>query len=110
MSLLQRIFKNAPVTNEVVSTTGLKKHVIEFTLWKEDLPLEIQLEPECFIYKVEPGSTLKFVAVTDDYFEWALRSDRKLGGIQLYPKGKGDYEIEIYENGELLKDWFKYMR
>lgn len=103
------MFKNAPVTKEAVQTTGSKNQIIEFSLWKDDLPLEIKLEPECIIFKVEPGNTLKFVAVTDDYFDWSLRIERKLCGIQLYPEGKGDYEIDVYENGELLEDWFKYM-
>jgi hypothetical protein len=52
---------------------------------------------------------LKFVAVADENdFEWSLRIDVKLGGIQLFPEGNSD--IEVYENDELLEDWFKYMR
>ena len=88
----------------------MTNHTIEFDLRKDDLPLEIQLEPECLRFKVTPDNALKFVAVCDnDNFLWAVRGNPKDGAIQLFPEGKGNYEINIYENGILLEDWFKYM-
>lgn len=86
-------------------------HIIEFDLWENDQPFDIQLEPECLIFKVTPNNELRFVAICDDNdFTWAVRGNPKDGGIQLFPVGKGNYEINIYENGILLEDWFKYMR
>lgn len=111
MSLFSRIFRGTPTTDKPVPNQGRKSHVIEFILWKDDLPLEIQLEPECILFKVEPDNTLKFVALADDNdFKWSLRIDGKSGGIQLFPEGKGNSNINVYENNELLEDWFKYMR
>lgn len=85
-------------------------HIIEFFLWKDDHPLEIQLEPEAIIFKVEPGNKIKFTAVSyKGEFSWAVRISGKENGLQLFPESKGDYDIEIYENGALLDNWFKYM-
>jgi hypothetical protein len=84
---------------------------IEFFAWKDDDPLEIQLEPECLVFKVLPDNALKFVAVNcDAEFLWTLRINHKNSGIQLFPESKGDYDIMIYENDSLLEDWFKFMR
>jgi hypothetical protein len=86
------------------------KHSVEFHLWDNDDPLEIQLEPECLIYKVSPGSAIKFVAINcDSDFHWSLRVVHKENGIQLFPESKGTYDLQIYENGILLEDWYKYM-
>ncbi|MGF7074256.1 hypothetical protein [Mucilaginibacter sp. 3215] len=86
------------------------KHAIEFHLRKDDEPLNIQLEPECLIYKVSPGNEIKFIAVNCDAdFHWSLRVANKERWVQLFPESKGNYDIEIYENGSLLEDWFKYM-
>ncbi len=84
---------------------------IEFDLWKDYPPFDIQLEPECLIFKVTPSNALRFVAVCDsENFVWVVRGNPRNGGIQLYPQGMSNYEINIYENGILLEDWFKYMR
>ena len=89
----------------------IKNSVIEFTVWEKDEALEIQLEPECYLFKIEPDNSIKFVAVQcQSEFEWSVRVDHRNKGIQLFPESKGSYEIEIYENGILLDDWFKYMR
>ena len=83
---------------------------IEFFLYEKDEPLEIQLEPECLIFKASPQNTIKFVAINcTAEFQWCLRINHKNNGIQLFPESKGDYDIEIYENDNLLDDWYKYM-
>ncbi|MGF7042223.1 hypothetical protein M2273_005495 [Mucilaginibacter lappiensis] len=38
-------------------------HIIEFFLWENDDQLEIQLEPEAIIFRVEPGNSIKLIAV-----------------------------------------------
>jgi hypothetical protein len=87
------------------------KQAIEFHLWENDDPLEIQLEPECLIFKVSPGNSIRFIAVNCDAdFHWSLRVVQKESTIQLFPESKGNYDIEIYEDNILLEDWFKYMR
>lgn len=109
MTFFSKIFRSTSTTNKPILHSEHQSHVIEFTLWKEDLPLEVQLEPECYIFKVEPGNTLRFVASADENeFKWSVIIESKSGGIQLFPEGDGD--IRVYENDELLKDWFKYMR
>jgi hypothetical protein len=82
---------------------------ITFVCWEKDEPLEIQLEPECFLFKVLPGNELTFkgIPLGDKPFEWALRVDRH--GVQLIPD-HWPYEIKVFENGMLLEDWYKYMR
>ncbi len=84
--------------------------IIAFTCWEKDEPIEIQLEPEAFLFKVLPGSeiTFKGIPLSDNDFEWSLRIDHKNQGIQLFP-GEWPYEITIFENGVLLEDWYKYM-
>lgn len=85
-------------------------HAIEFLLWENDHPLEIQLEPEAIIFRVEPGNSIKFIAVNCAIeFSWAVRVFSNGNGFQLFPDSKGDYDIEIYENGTLLDNWYKYM-
>jgi hypothetical protein len=79
---------------------------IEFFCYENDKPYEIQLEPECYLFKVRPDNTLKFVAKSDSPFAWAVRLDN---GIQLFPDTKGQYDITVYENDFILLDWFKYM-
>jgi hypothetical protein len=88
----------------------IKNSAIEFTVWEKDEALEIQLEPECYLFKIMPGDSIKFVAVQClSEFEWSVRIDHREKSIQLFPESKGSYEIEIYENGVLLHDWLKYM-
>jgi len=84
--------------------------VIEFLLYENDEPLEIQLEPEAIIFKVMAGNSIRFVAKNcDPDFAWALRIEHKICGVQLFPDSRGNYDIEIYENDALLLDWYKYM-
>jgi hypothetical protein len=85
--------------------------VIEFSCWENDEPIEVQLEPEAIIFIVSQGNSLRFVG-TNSYndFKWALRVDHKDKGIQLFPESSGIYKIEIFENDELVEDWYKYMK
>ena len=85
----------------------MKDSVIEFTVWKEDKPLEIQLEPECFVFMVEPGGDIRFEATECAAdFRWAVRVDNgNENGLQLYPESKSNYKILIYKNDVLLTEW-----
>ncbi|WP_310397196.1 hypothetical protein [Hymenobacter sp.] len=85
---------------------------LTFTCWNEDKPIEIQLEPEAIVFSVLPGNELTFTGRTplDDNFKWAIRIEHLGEGIQLMPDVTGSYEIEIFENGILLEDWYKHMR
>jgi len=88
----------------------IKNNTIEFSSWEKDEAMEIQLEPECYLFKIMPCNSIKFVAVQcQSEFEWSVRVDHRNKGIQLFPVSKASYEIEIYENGVLLNDWLKYM-
>ena len=76
--------------------------VIEFLLYENDEPLEIQLEPECFLFKATPKNSLRFVAKNcEPDFRWTLRIEHKIGAIQLFPDTKGNYDVEVYENDAL---------
>jgi hypothetical protein len=83
---------------------------ISFVCWKDDEKLEIQLEPEALVFEVLPGNEITFEATSlpDKDFKWDLRIEHKSQSIQLMP-GEGLIEIEIFENGILLEDWYKYM-
>ncbi|NHA05044.1 hypothetical protein G7092_14640 [Mucilaginibacter sp. HC2] len=95
------------MNTEIPSTNG---HIIEFFLWEDDDLLEIQLEPEAIIFMVEPGNSIKFIAINCVMeFSWVVRISGKENGLQLFPESKGDHDIEIYENGALLDNWYKYM-
>ncbi len=86
------------------------KNRIRFTCWEKDPTLEIQLEPEAVIFKVPPGNEICFVGISNtDEFKWALRIEHISRGIQLFPDSPGPFSIEIFENGVLLDDWYKYM-
>jgi hypothetical protein len=86
------------------------KAVIEFILYNDDDPLEVQLEPEPIIFKVAPGNQLKFIATNcTSEFQWSLRIAYSDNAIQLFPDSMGKYDIEIYENGILLNNHYKYM-
>ena len=88
----------------------IKNNAIDFSVWEDHEPIEIQLEPECYVFKVTPGNSIKFVAVEcRSEFEWAVRVSNGGKSIQLYPESDGNYELEVYENDVLLQDWFKYM-
>lgn len=83
-------------------------NTVEFTLYEKDAPLNIQLEPECFNFKVLSGQTIRFVQKTNDKkFRWAIRvCDEASRWIQLFPEGESSYRnLEVYVNGELLADW-----
>lgn len=81
---------------------------ISFTCWIGDKPLDVQLEPEAFVYTVVPGQEITFVAVSnDDKFQWVLRNSE--GGIQLFPESiKMCYEIRIYINGNEIPNLVNY--
>ena len=72
---------------------------ISFTCWIGDKPLDVQLEPEAFVYTVSPGEELTFVGVcSDNKFKWVLRNSD--GGIQLFPESvQLFYTVRIYKNG-----------
>ena len=84
---------------------------ISFNCWKNDEKLEIQLEPEVLIFEVLPGNEITFKATSspNNDFRWDLRVDPNSRGIQLFP-AEGLIELEIFENGVLFEDWYKYMR
>jgi hypothetical protein len=85
-------------------------NTIEFFCYERDKPLEIQLEPEAIIFIASPENALKFVATNAaSDFRWSLRIIHEGEGVQLFPDSLGEYEIEIYENNQLLDDWYKYM-
>ncbi len=87
----------------------MQESIIEFICHDKGKPFEVQLEPECFIFKVQPKTTLKFVARYDGQFKWAIFSSNN--DIQLCPDSiPWEHEIDIYENDVLLEDWYKYMR
>jgi hypothetical protein len=79
---------------------------IEFFCYENDNPIEIQLEPEAIIYVASPGNSLRFVAVNcKGDFKWSIRIDHSHKGIQLFPDTLKQYDIEIYKNNELLRNW-----
>jgi hypothetical protein len=84
--------------------------VLSFVCFTKDEPFEIQLEPEAIIFKVLPGNELTFKGIpsADISFTWAVSIDYQSRVTQLFPEG-WPYEIEIFENGVLLQDWYKYM-
>nr|WP_288834628.1 hypothetical protein [uncultured Flavobacterium sp.] len=79
---------------------------IEFTCWENDEVIEIQLEPEAFIYKVYPGDTIRFIPkYSTSEFRWTLRIDHYSKGVQLFPDPSNSYDIiEIYRNNELIEN------
>ncbi len=81
-------------------------NIMEFFGYENDKPIEIQLEPEAITFIATPAKSLRFVAVNCQVdFRWSLRIDHARQGIQLFPDTLNHYEIEIYENDQLLKDW-----
>ncbi|WP_316812583.1 hypothetical protein [Pedobacter heparinus] len=86
-------------------------NIIEFFCYQNDSPLEIQLEPEAVIFIASPENAIKFVAINcQDDFKWSIRIGSEDGGLQLFPQTLGDYDIEVYENNELITDFYKYMK
>jgi hypothetical protein len=85
--------------------------VLSFVCFVKDDPFEIQLEPEAVLFKVLPGNELTFKGGSpqDGSFKWVISVDYKSRVTQLFPEGH-PYEIEVFENGILLQDWYKYMR
>jgi len=85
--------------------------VLSFICFAKDDPFEIQLEPEAIPFKVLPGNELTFkgISLQDELFRWSVRVNHESRGIQLFPEGK-HHEIEVFENGILLQDWYNYMR
>ena len=84
---------------------------ISFFCYNDDEKLEIQLEPEALMFEVSPGNEITFIvkSFSNKDFRWDLRVVHKSSAIQLLP-GQGLLEMEIFENGVLLEDWYKYMR
>lgn len=82
-------------------------NVIEFFCDQDDMPLEIQLEPEAIIFVASPGNAIKFVAInTNNNFKWAIRVGSEDRAIQLLPDTLGHYDIEVYENNTLITDFY----
>lgn len=87
----------------------MQESIIEFFCHDKSKPFEVQLEPECFLFNVQPKTKLKFVARYEGQFTWTMSTSNN--DIQLFPDDiHGEYKIEIYENDILLEDWYKYMR
>ena len=72
---------------------------ISFVCWIGDKSLDVQLEPEAWVYTVELGEELTFVGIcTDNNFKWAIRTSEE--GVQLFPESAQlFYGIRIYRNG-----------
>jgi hypothetical protein len=86
-------------------------NIIEFFCYQHDIPLEIQLEPEAVIFIASPGNAIKFVAINvNDDFKWSIRIGSEDRCLQLFPDTLGHYDIEVYENNDLITDFYKYMR
>lgn len=84
--------------------------IITFACGEKDAPIEIQLEPEAYLFVVEPGNEITFKGFKlDGDFDWTLMVNHQDKGIQLIPDSGFFSKIEIYENGVLLDDWYKYM-
>jgi hypothetical protein len=82
---------------------------ISFTCWDGDEPLEVQLEPEAILLRVLPGNELTFKAECDADFKWTIRVENKMKALQLFADTSHPFHLAIYENAELLDDWYKYM-
>jgi len=86
------------------------KNTIDFFCWEKDGPIEVQLEPEALTFTVFPGSNLRFVAICGNSdFRWSLRITPEDKGVQIFPDTTGSYEIEVYQNGEFIKDWYLFI-
>ena len=82
---------------------------ISFTCWDKDQPLEVQLEPDAILFKVLPGNELTFVAESNKEFKWSVRVENNMKALQIFPDTLYPFQLIIYENAQLLKDWYKYM-
>lgn len=88
---------------------------ISFFCWEKDEKLEIQLEPEALLFEVLPGDEITFKAtfLSNEDIRWGVRFERKYQSIhqsiQLFLRQELT-TLEIFENGVLLDDWYKYMR
>lgn len=82
----------------------MKNHSITFSVWGNDPPLEIQLEPEAFTFIVNPNEDVTFVVKNPQGdFSWGVRWYKD--GIQLFPETRGCYErIELFRNGKLTDE------
>jgi hypothetical protein len=82
----------------------IKSNSISFIVWENDSPLDIQLEPEAFVFTANSNEELTFVVVNPNLdFSWYVRHSKD--GIQLFPETLGVYEkIELYRNGELTNE------
>lgn len=76
----------------------IKRDSVTFTVWDNDPPLQVQLEPEAVILIVNPGEELTFVPKNPSQeFSWTIRHE---DGIQLFHETLGNYDrIEIFRNG-----------
>jgi len=75
-------------------------HKVTFYCSKHEVTsLNVQLEPEAWIYTIGPGEELTFIALTsDEEFGWGMSLGE--GWVQLFPNdGKEIAEILIYQNG-----------
>ncbi len=74
-------------------------HKIEFLCWEDDPPLEIQIEPEAMVFRLQPGEQIQIIATTDRTdFYWALRATTTENFISLYAEGSS-YDIKVYNGG-----------
>ena len=90
---------------------SLMSNIIEFFCYQDDMPLEIQLEPEAVLFIASPENSIKFIAINcQDDFTWSVRIEGEERGLQLFPSTLGDYEVEVYENDKLITDFYKYMK
>lgn len=76
------------------------KSQIEFTIWENDSPYTVQLEPYAFEFEAKTKSSLVFVPIEPKPdFTWVIRYAGN--GVQLFPDG--DYEtIHVYRDNELI--------
>ncbi len=84
--------------------TSVMTHSLEFTCWKNDQPLEIQLEPEAILFTANPGDTLKFVPEQPtSKFRWTIRLDDNSKAVQVFPDPPDGYgNVQVYRNDQLI--------
>ncbi len=82
----------------------VENNSITFTVWQDDPPLEIQLEPEATSIVAKPNEDITFTVINPvGSFSWSVRYDTT--GIQLFPETRGGYErIVLYRNSKPTKE------
>ncbi len=78
---------------------------IEFTVWENDSPYIVQLEPYAFEFEAKTNSSLVFVPIEPKpNFTWVIRY-RENYGVQLFPD-EGYETVHVYRDNELIGNEF----